>query len=269
MPPQDDVTQSEGYKKMHDFADSIRKETQEQEITKKEEMKSALVTLESLKSLSNIGMKGIDAEDIRPPMMFLVQGIKDKSELVDKDGHQCPDGKFFLKGVNEIVDTVQGNFVWVKKDHYKKEGNVWDGTRMYRVIFVRTSDMMPFAMNFNKSSLSALSDLFTAKTSQGYPLFVFKTEIKAVLTTNKQGIQYWKTVVNVRGLEDDSEKLAKLQELAQQFDMRSDIPVADEEITSSPGTVSATEDVSEIKDVSNDFEADMNDLHQSLDNPLI
>lgn len=216
-----------GYEKAKAVVDKLKKEKELKMQEEKIEKQTALVTLDSLKG-SNIGMKNITAEDVRPPMMFLVQNIKDKSELCDNSGKECPDGRYFLKGVNEILESVSASIIWVKKDHYQKEGSIWDGVRMYKAIAVRLSDMMPFAINFQKSSVNALTDLFTAKTSQGYPLFAFKVEIKVTMATNKAGIQFFKSVVNVRGLIDDPAKLAKLQSLAVQFDMR-DVDIEPEE----------------------------------------
>ena len=192
------------------------------------------IVLQEYSKFAQLGMKNITAEDIRPPVAFLVQGIKDKSELVDGAGTKCPDGSFFLKGVNEIFESKEVYFVWIKKDHYQakegsESGDKWDGSRMYRAVAVRADDLTPFAINFQKSSLGGLNDLLTAKSSKNLPLFVFKTELKSVLTTNKKGNDYFKSVVVIKGIEDDPEVLGKLLSMAQGFDNQADISLDETE----------------------------------------
>lgn len=215
--------------KLREQYEKIKASTDQKKAIQEEGMKQAIVTLDSLRSKANIGMNNINAaEDIQPPKMFLVQGIKDKSELVDNMGNQCPDGKFYLKGLNEILEAVTGYFIWVKRDTYVKEGNKWSGSKMYKTIFVREKDMLPISIDFNKSNTNSLSDLFTAKMTQRYPLFAFKTEMKVMLAKNKDNVQFFKVVVNVKGLEEDGQKLTLLSQLAERFDQTASEEVYEE-----------------------------------------
>ncbi len=225
-------------------------------------MTDTALTTTDYSQYSGIGLKGITSEDIRPPVAFLVQGIKDKSELVDGAGTKCPDGSFFLKGINEIFESKEVYFVWIKKDHYQvKEGSKtdikWDGSRMYRAIAVQASDLTPFAINFQKSSLGALNDLLTAKSSKNLPLFVFKTELKSVLATNKNGDDYFKAVVVVKGIEENKEVLDKVFMIAKGFDSQDIINTEEEtieqKVTEELINDPPAEEVNKAVDVSDDI----------------
>lgn len=183
-----------------------------------------IATIDQYRKFANMGMNGITAEDIQPPTAFLVQSIKDKSELKDADGNECPDGSYFLKGTNEIFKSKEIYVVYVKKDYFKvKEGSKtdmkWDGVRMYRTVVVRADDMTPFAITFSKSSLGALNDLFTVSTSKNLPIFLFKCELNRVIATNENGDDYFKSVVLVKGVEEDPDIMEKIFEQAQRFDI--------------------------------------------------
>jgi hypothetical protein len=187
---------------------------------------------------ANLGLKGITAEDIRPPMAFLVQGIKDKTELVDPEGQKCPDGSYYMKGSGEIFESMPVYFVWVKKDHYQvKEGSItderWDGSRMYRCIAIRADEMEPFAINFTKSSLGALNDLFTMSKSKNLPVFIFKCELRVAIKTNKEGQSYFVSVVAVQGVETDPEILKRLFVFAKGFDSQDEVPRSADEVMES------------------------------------
>ena len=202
---------------------------------------------------ANIGLKGITNEDIRPPIAFLVQSIKDKSELIGQDGNECPDGSFFLKGVNEVFKSMTVYFVWIKKDHYQvKEDSMtdsrWDGSRMYRAIAVKADDMTPFAINFVKSSLGALNDLLTAAKSKNIPIFLFKCELKAVLATNKAGNDYFKAVVSVKSIEGDKETCDKLFAMAQGFDMKEEVATQEDEVEPEADSTVSVEEAAEALD---------------------
>lgn len=187
---------------------------------------------------ANMGMKNITAEDIRPPMMFLVQGSIDKTELVDAKGKECPDGQFYIKSFKEVLKKVRGYVIWIRKDHYEvrdehpTESDIrWSGSRMYRVVFVRKDDLTPLAITFKKSSLSALSDLLTVSKSKNLPVFLFEVEIEAVTTTNKKGQIYFKSVVNVIGPEQNEETKEKLFIMSQGFDTQDEVKESEEEVS--------------------------------------
>jgi cytoplasmic iron level regulating protein YaaA (DUF328/UPF0246 family) len=196
---------------------------------KADSAKAKELRVADMSQYSAMGMADIDDSDIKPPMMFLVQGIKDKSELKDQNGNECPDGKFYMKGTNEILDKVEAYFVYTKKAFYHKEGNTWDNSKMYRTICIRKDTMRPFAMNFNKSNTWSLSDLFSIAKAKP-PIFVYNTEINITLTTNKEGIKFWKIVVTVKNRETDQDTLNFLLEKAQIFDRMGAAAVDEENV---------------------------------------
>lgn len=197
--------------------------------------KGSEIAVTDYSQYSNVGLKGLTSEDIRPPVAFLVQSIKNKSELVDAEGKECPDGSFFLKGTNEIFKTMPVYVIWIKKDHYQVKENSktddrWQGSRMYRTIMVRASDLTPFAINFAKSSLGGLNDLLTAAKSKNLPIFIFKCELRAVLAQNKEGISYFKSVVAITGQETDKERLDFIFDLAKGFDSLEQVTTQEDEV---------------------------------------
>lgn len=172
----------------------------------------------------SLGMSDIDDSDIRPPSLILVQGIKDKSELKDQNGNECPDGKFFLKGTNEILDKLEAYFIYTHKDIYhidpekmRQSDERWQDTKMYRTIAVRKDTMTPFALNFAKSNSWSLSGLFSLAKAKP-PIFVYNTEISKTLVTTKDNFQFWKIVVTVKERATDPELVNFLLEKAQIFD---------------------------------------------------
>lgn len=242
----EDVTQSEGYKKAKELSNKIKAEKAEKE--KKEMNESKALATADYSKYAGMGMKNITAEDIRPPMMFMVQGNVDKTELVDAKGKQCPDGHYYIKSFKEVLKKVRGYVIWVRKDHYQAPENGsqsderWDGSRMYRVIFVRKDTMTPIAITFKKSSLNALNDLFTVSKVKNLPIFLFETELEAVSTTNKKGQTYFKSVVNVIDPEKDTEILDKLFTMAQGFDGKEEVETDDDESEVEDVTQSDVED---------------------------
>lgn len=200
---------------------------------KEDSKQSRLAKVADMSVYAGLGMQNIDGEDIRPPRMFLVQNIKNKTELVDQNGRECPDGKYFLKGTNEILDSLSVNFVMIRKDHYQaKEGEnpVWNGVRWYRAIAVRKDNMMPFIIDFKKSSCNALADLITLQQTEKMPVFIYNCELKTMIKRNKQGNDYFASVVTVQGKEEDPEKLNFLLEKAQLFGNRQDLVIDEEEV---------------------------------------
>jgi len=222
---------NEGHNKAKAIADKLAADT------KKRTESQLVLQAEEYAKYAGIGMKNITAEDITPPTMFLVnKGITDKSELIDKNGNECSDGCFYIKAFKEVLKSVSGYVVWVRKDHYQAPAENaeaselrWDGSRMYRAIFVRKDTMQPIAITFKKSSLSALSDLFTISKSKNLPMFIFEVELKSVMTTNKKKQSYFKIVANVVGPEKDTKVLNSLFVMAQGFDEKEEVVTQEEE----------------------------------------
>jgi hypothetical protein len=197
----------------------LKAEAQKSQELEKQNEKAALITLDKLRGNPNIGLKNMTAEDVKPPTLLLVQGDMDKSQLLDNEGQECPNGKLFLKGFNEVLDELEAYFVYIKADIYRnQESEIWDNSKMYGTIAVRKEDMQEFSMTFRKSSNYALSDLLTTKIAQKLPIFVFLTEIKVAERINKKGQKYFVTAVNVKGIEEDPQVLTRLNELAKKYD---------------------------------------------------
>lgn len=238
-----DVTKSEGYKKAKALSEKIKAEKEAKEKEQEKMNESKALTTTDYSKYAGMGMKNITAEDVRPPMMFMVQGNVDKKELVDQKGKECPDGHYYIKSFKEVLKKVSGYVIWVRKDHFQARDDAsdsdqrWDGSRMYRVIFVRKDTMTPIAITFKKSSLSALNDLFTVSKVKNLPIFLFETEIEAVSTTNKKGQTYFKSVVNVIGPEKDTKILDKLFVMAQGFDGQEEVETEEDPEDITPQTV--------------------------------
>lgn len=258
----EDITQTEGYKKAKEVANKLKAEKEAEKESDKKVMNEtkAMVTTDYSK-YANMGMKNITSEDIRPPVMFLVQNIKDRSELVDLNGNQCPDGSFYIKSFNEIIKSIRGYIIWVRKDHFTMGQNSsasdqkWDGSRMYRAIFIRKDTLQPLAITFKKSSLSALNDLFTVSKVKNLPLFLFEVDLKNVVTTNKKGESYFKSVAQVIGQEQNPEVLQKLFSMAQEYDGQEEVEVQDDEVPSQGATLEDAREVFQaevVEDVSDD-----------------
>lgn len=225
-------------------------------------MNETALTTTDYSKYAGMGMQNITAEDIRPPVIFMVQNIRDKSELVDQKGKECPDGSFYIKSLKEVHKSLKGYIIWVRKDHYKAPDDAsdsdirWDGSRMYRAIFVRKDTMQPIAITFKKSSLSALNDLFTVSRMKNLPIFLFATELKSILTTNKNGDQYFKMVLDVLGPEKDTQVLDKLFTMAQGYDGKEEVETDEDVNEEDLAEAGITEPTDEDLENSDDSVAD-------------
>lgn len=222
---------NDGLKKARETVEGMRAD--EAKLTK-EDVSQAL-SPRDYSQYSKMGMRNITAEDVRPPSMFLVQGDIDKTELVDAKGTECPNGKFYIKAFKEVVTSIRGYIIWVRKDHFQAQGDNlsesdsrWNGSRMYRAIFLREESLTPIALTFKKSSLGGLNDLFTVAKSENLPIFKYKVELEPVKTTNKKGQSYFKSVANVIGEEKDDDILDQLLTMSQGFDTKTEIETQDE-----------------------------------------
>jgi hypothetical protein len=241
---------TEGQKKFKEMGDKLKAERlakEEQEKAMEDQAKSELaknkeqsLTDEGMAQYVNMGMHNIDTEDMRPPTLMLVQAIKNKSELCDVLGNECPDGKMFMKGTNEILDEIESYFIYIKKDHYivkdkdKASENElkFDGSPMYNCICIRASNFTPFFIKFKKSSLTAPQDLITIqKSNKTIPLFLYKTRIRVITKQNKDGKTYFKNTVTVIGIEADQIAREILRDAAVMYNSSEEIQVEDVEET--------------------------------------
>jgi len=184
-----------------------------------EAMKKAIATLDSIKSMAGVGMSQVDPKDIRPPRVLLVQNIKDKTDLKDKSGKECPDGHFFSDGNNEIFDKMPCYFLYAEKGtHINKKHPEYGDLDKYDVIGMKEDGQL-FTITFKNTSRNAMSKLFTATKVNGYPMFAFKCSLEAKLISDDEK-SWYVAVVRVGELETDGEILGKAMELAKEFDSK-------------------------------------------------
>lgn len=183
-----------------------------------EKADKALQTLDDMRKNLSMGMKQVDPNDIRPPRVILVQNIKDKTELKDNSGKECPDGSYFNSGTNEIFEKLDCYFIYAKKGvHVNKLHEDWGELPKYDAIAVNTKGKM-FAITFKNTSRNALSKVFTAVSSQRYPMFAFKCSLETKMISD-DGKSWYISVVRVGEIEPDQGRLNRLMKMAQRFDI--------------------------------------------------
>jgi len=253
-----------GIDKLRETANKLKKLTDKDKAVKSEIKKSAML---DLKKLASVGMQKVDPLDVKPPRVILVQNIKDKSELKDKSGKECPEGQFFNDGNNEIFEKLDCYILYASKGtHVNKRHLDWGELPKYDAIGMKIDDGQLFAITFKNTGRNALSKLFTANKVQGYPMFSFKCslETKLINGADKSGepLQWWIPVVRVGDIETDEKKLRKASEIAISLDARSGINFdeADEE-TEVLGVVKEVkvEEVAEVLGVEENKEVEEKD----------
>src|SRR5258708_29834288 len=83
-------------KKFKEEAAAEREDVKVEETAAKQELDVIRpISLDRLKGMGKMGMKGVEVEDILPPRVVMIQGVKDRSELQDMEGNETKDGQFF------------------------------------------------------------------------------------------------------------------------------------------------------------------------------
>ena len=183
-----------------------------------------------LQDVSNLGMRGVDPLDIRPPQILLIQASSDASSFKTIKDESPAIGQYFHTGRNEIMDTFECFFLLAAKGKYMDKNKTPPEERdQYRTIGCMTDDLKPFMMNFRSSALYALSPLFTAVASLGRPMFSLKVMLETKELQNSVGKKWRIPVVRIVGPETDDSVLNNLYNLALSYDSNTAKFVADKE----------------------------------------
>ena len=181
-----------------------------------------------LATISNIGMKGVDPMDIQPPKILLMSNMSDFSTFTDAEGKSPKVGDYFHTGKNLIMKDFVCHFLFAAKRKWIDKRKGGEEKDMYATIGCFGEDLTLFGMSFRSSSLYALAPLFTAAKSQRRPMFSLICKVETKELTNDKGT--WNIpVVRVVGPEADTEKLAKLEELAKRLDSKTEEVVVEKE----------------------------------------
>lgn len=194
------------------------------DLTKLENTEKSL-SITDLGEYTKVGMSKVDPNDIRPPQIILVQKSSDLSLLEDKDGNIPKVGQFYHTGKKIINDSFVCHILFAAKSKYtNRRQTLPDGSNpvldQYQIIGV-LKDMSLFGMNFRSTALFALSSLFTAVQSQNLPMFSFNVEIENKSLKGDKG-EWFVPVVRVGKVEEDTNLLKNLLEMASRFDSNAD-----------------------------------------------
>jgi hypothetical protein len=238
-----------GIEKAREQADKLKKSA-----TPKVE--TAVVPLDEnwAKANAQVGMRGVDPADIKPPEIRLIQKSSDLEAFQDTEGKNPKLGQFFNTGNNEILPEFDCFFVWAQKGTYidrNKDGAVRD---QYQAIGLMQGDLSMFGYKFRSSALQALSPLFTAAVSQKKPMFGFLVHVDAKEIKGTKGT-WWVPAIHVGKYLDDFAVLKDIYSYAVKFDHTVEAAAVEDEeeeieTTASreskladPGTVTPPEDV--------------------------
>ena len=178
----------------------------------------AVLDDQALAEMSNLGMEGVDPRDIRPPSILLIHAImlgKDHT-FVDATGVAARSGQYFNTGSNEIYDSFDAYFLFAHKAKYF-DANSDTEEEKYQVIGVMADTLMPFSMTFKKSSMNALTPLWTFARSMKRPLFSIKVHVESKEVTSSNNGKTWSIPVVRASIELSQSKVKELLVLAQQY----------------------------------------------------
>lgn len=190
---------------------------------------TALVALESLRSMAGMGMSHVDKADIRPPQVLLVQKSSNLDEMVDITGAKPSFGQFFDTGARKIMDSFDCYVVFAKKGTWVSRRKPELGEQdQYSMIGVMKESRRVFGMLLRSSARFALNNLFSTAIDQRYPMFAFNVHVETKKLSNNEG-EWVVPVFRVGQLEADGEMLSYLMNVAKQFDSQADKINLDEE----------------------------------------
>jgi len=190
------------------------------EKTEEEKKNTALATVskEYLAKNQNLGMRGVEASDIRPPSILLMQGLSRLTEYVDGNGKNPVPGEYFHTGTMRIFKEFEAYFLWAGKGTYTDKRKPLEGAKdVYRAIGVVADDMSVFGMRFKSSTLYTLSSLFTAVTANKRGMYTIKVKMGTKSLENDKGVWVIPTL-SIVAMEDDPGRLAELEKLARLYD---------------------------------------------------
>ncbi len=233
-------------------AAKIRGEVEAKNQAEEEKKESALVELESLRSMANVGMSHVDKTDIRPPQILLVQKSSNLDEMVDIEGNKPSFGQFFNTGSRQIFDSFDCYVIFAKKGTWIDRRKPENGPQeQYSMIGVMKETNRIFGMLLRASARFSLNNLFSTAIDQHYPMFAFNIHVETKQLENKDG-KWVVPVFRIGQLETDSERLSFLIKTAKQFDSQAgSINLEDDAEVSRE--VRADSEISHVEDVSDDM----------------
>jgi len=221
-----------GYEKAKAMAEKLKAETEAKEVAEQEQKEVALVALDSLKSMSRLGMSHIDMADVRPSQILIVQKSSDLEALTDIEGKTPELGKFFDTGKRISFSEFDCYVLFAKKSTWIDKRKPEKGEQpMYTMIGVNKTDLTPqgiFGMMLRSSARYSLNNLFSVAVTQGYPMFAFNVHVEIKELQNDQG-KWWIPVFRPGQLETDNKVLGTLMMLAKRFDSNAEGVELDED----------------------------------------
>ena len=190
----------------------------------KKEEKKTLVSYSKARLEQNVdvGMRGVDPMDIRPPQILLLQKSSDLSQFIDGKGRQAKVGQFFHTGKNQIYDSFECYFLFAAKSKYVSKQKPQEGEKdQYKSIGVMADDLTLFAQVFRSTALYTLSRLFSSVKTQRRPMYSFLVKIETKELSGELGT-WFVPVLRILGKEADVNKLLILEEQAKALDLRTE-----------------------------------------------
>jgi len=183
-----------------------------------------------LKENVNVGMKGVDPSDIRPPSVLLCQKSSTLEDFVTTDLKKAKVGDYFHTGKMEIYKTFKCYFLVAIKSKYVDRRKPDEGEKeQYRAIGVMEDDLSLFAMVFRSSALYTLSSLFTAVASTQRPMYSYLCEMEVKMLSGEKG-EWFVPVLRIRQAEKDAGKLVLLEEMAKSIELQGNKEEEHEEV---------------------------------------
>lgn len=190
--------------------------------TKKDEKGIQVYDADRLAKNANVGMSRVDPEDIRPPQMLLIQKSSTLEDFKTSEGQTPKVGNYFHTGELKIYDDFECYFIYAAKSEYLDRRKPKEGRKaQYRALAVTADDLSLFAMTFRSSALYALSPLFGIAKAQKRPMYSIKCKVETKMLSGEKG-DWYVPVVRIEKLETDSGTLVFLEDMAKNFNVRTD-----------------------------------------------
>lgn len=221
---------NEGLNKARETAAKLKAQVDAQAIETKEIQEVALVELNSLRKMANVGMSYVDKGDIRPSQILLVQKSSNLDEMVDLNGNKPSFGQMFDTGSREIMNTFDCYVVFAKKGTWLDKRHPERGNQdQYSMICTLKDGLSIRGMLLRGSARFALNNLFSTAIDQKYPMFVFNIHVETKKLSNNDG-EWVVPVFRVGQLETNPAVLGGLMKIAKQFDSKAEEVTLDEEV---------------------------------------
>lgn len=201
---------------------------------------NALATLgdDYMTKNANVGLSGLDAEDIPIPTLSVIQST---SKFKDEDNRPYAPGGFYYKALKQNFNTVECSILVINKKLMASYTDPEVPERTYMVLGVIMPTQMPFMMYAKKSSYFAVRAFIGEVKARKVPMFALRVELTTELRQNDQG-SWYVPVFNIVGVVDNPETIVVLEELAKTYDESRNTLKSEEDIeqTKALGTDAVT-----------------------------